>query len=104
MSGKVKNQHQSASKVLSPANLKKLREVKMKNNTRPKLNCPIVKYEYADVSGKKVYEFDITCKNELSNSARSSRAGKLKKHAGARARVARILPLGKATKSSFLKK
>ena len=48
--GKFKNQHQSASKILKPAKLKQLREIKMRGETRPKKNRAKAKYEYENHS------------------------------------------------------
>ena len=64
--GKFKNQHQSASKILKPAKLKQLREIKMRGETRPKKNHAKAKYEYEN----------------------HSRAGDFQKLARARARAA----------------
>ena len=76
---KFKNQHQSASKILKPAKLKQLREIKMRGETRPKKNRAKAKYEYEN----------RTIPAPRARAARPRHAGDFQKLARARAAPAR---------------
>ena len=83
--GKFKNQHQSASKILKPAKLKQLREIKMRGETRPKKNRAKAKYEYENHSR--------AAREIFKNSRARTRAAPARRGTGAARITAMVNPL-----------